>query len=562
MKRENKMIIVVILLSILSFFLFSQEGEEKLSMGGLLLLGGLAAGCPAWLLVRRRPWRDVRFGLLAGGMGMTAALLIRYAGRVKADMAEYISQVMGEYWAVFALVLVWCTLCVWAEKGVTENTVLLILFGGFLLRMSYAVLVQAHILQNDIGTLAADDRGHMGYIYYLYTQRHLPDVNPMGSYQFYHPPLHHAISALLMGCFRLLGYELGEAQELLQVQAVLYGTLTLFFINKIGIRLRIPPLGRSIGMAFAAFLPYGIMMGGALNNDSLMTLLAVMALYYTLVWYETPSYRNILLMALCIGCAMMAKLSGVIVAPAMAVLMLYKAWKERAQWQLWLRQFLLFGEVALPLGLWYSVLRYVQYGMPFGYVPHLSLTNSQYIGMHEGWSRFFDFEGAFEYLALRWDNKEFADYNIFISSVKCSVFGEGYDYRANPAMNLAGTVMFWASLILLLLAVAGCVLWLFRKRRTAPERMLLGVMLGVSFFSYFAFCLEYPFVCTMNIRYIMTALYLAFLLFGGAVGELIEGAGRRSAMAAKGLKAVAGTLAGGYVAGAVALIVQAGQVLP
>ena len=57
-------------------------------------------------------------------------------------------------------------------------------------------------------------------------------------------------------------------------------------------------------------------------------------------------------------------------------------------------------------------------------------------------------------------------------------------------------------------------------------------------------------------------LYLAFLIFGGAVGTLIEGIGRKSALAAKGMKAGAVALAGGYVAGAVTLIVQAGQVLP
>ena len=57
-------------------------------------------------------------------------------------------------------------------------------------------------------------------------------------------------------------------------------------------------------------------------------------------------------------------------------------------------------------------------------------------------------------------------------------------------------------------------------------------------------------------------MYLAFLIFGGAVGTLIEGIGRKSALAAKGMKAGAVALAGGYVAGAVALIVQAGQVLP
>ena len=125
-----------------------------------------------------------------------------------------------------------------------------------------------------------------------------------------------------------------------------------------------------------------------------------MALYYTLVWYESPGYKNIVIMALCIGCAMMVKVSGALVAPAMAVLMLHKAWKEKEHWKTWLKQFACFGVISLPLGLWYSVLRYIQYGMPFGYVPYLSEELAQFIGTRPCWSRFFNFENAFRSLSL------------------------------------------------------------------------------------------------------------------------------------------------------------------
>lgn len=165
-------------------------------------------------------------------------------------------------------------------------------------------------------------------------------------------------------------------------------------------------------------------------------------------------------------------------------------------------------------------------------------------------------------MALQWDNHNWIDHNIPISMIKCAVFGEGYYYNSNSALCWAATVMFWATLALAVLVAAGYILWLFQKRQSAVEKVFLSVALAVSVFSYTKFCLAYPYVCTMNIRYIIVALYLAFLIFGGAVGTLIEGIGRKSALAAKGMKAGAVALAGGYVAGAVALIVQAGQVLP
>lgn len=519
----------------------------------------LALGYQGYLCVRRRSWPERRMGLLCSGMGLCVAVLIRCACRLKAHIGEYGDQVAIESLIVAVAVLVWCGLCLWAEKGVTENTVLLILFGGFLMRLFYVVLVQSHILQNDTGALLAGDYGHMGYVNYLYSEGRLPDVYTV---QFYHPPLHHFICALLMKVFGALGYRIEEMQELFQVQAVLYGTLTLFFVNKIGIQLRIPVLGRVIGLAFAAFLPYGIMMGGAVNNDSLMTLLAVMALYYTLVWYEEPSYKNIIIMALCIGGSMMTKLSGALFAPAMAVLMLHKVWKERERLGYWVKQFVCFGAVAFPLGLWYSVFRYVKNGMPFGYVPSLSENDAQFIGIHTGWSRLLDFENAFESVALRWDNEVWADYNIPISVIKCAVLGEGYAYWANPALRRAAEVMFGATLALAVLAAAGCLLWLFQRRQKALEKVFLCAVLGVSIVSFVNFCLEYPFVCTMNIRYIMVAVYLGILIFGGAIGALTEDMDRRSSLAARGMKATAGVLAGGYIAVAVTLIVQAGQVLP
>lgn len=562
MKKDNRMILAVILLSVLSFFLFSQDAQEKISSGGILLLLALAAGYQAYLFIRKRPWPERRFGLLCGGMGMTAVLLIRSACGIKANMEEYGDLVMGEGWIVFAVVLIWCGLCVWTEKGVTENVVLLILFGAFLIRVFYAVLVQSHILQNDVGTLMAGDYGHLGYIHYLYSEGRLPDVNPMRHYQFYQPPLHHAVCALLVKGFAAVGYGMGDIQEMLQILAVMYGTLTLFFLNKIGIRLRIPPLGRGIGLAFASFLPYSIMMGGALNNDSPMTLLAVMALYYTLVWYESPGYKNIVIMALCIGCAMMVKVSGALAAPTMAALMLHKAWKEKERWKTWLKQFACFGVISLPMGLWYSVLRYIQYGMPFGYVPYLSEELAQFIGTRPLWSRFFDFENAFRSLSLSWNNEVWVDYNIPVSMIKCAVFGEGYGYGANPALYGAAAGVFWATLVLALLVAAGVLCWFFQKKHTVVEKMCLGVTLALSLGSYFKFCLDYPFVCTMNIRYIMIAVYLAFLIFGAAAGEMIEKAGRRSRTAAKSMGAAAAGLAGAYIAGAVTLIVQAGQVLP
>lgn len=207
--------------------------------------------------------------------------------------------------------------------------------------------------------------------------------------------------------------------------------------------------GRLMAVCFAGFLPYSVMMSGALNNDPLVTLLMVMCVYYTFRWYEKPDMKGILIMALCIGSAMMTKLSGGLIAPVMAVLMLQRAWKDRKNWTAYLKQFVCFGLIAFPLGCWYSVYCYIRYQMPFGYVVSLGEDEMQFIGMHDKWSHFFDFERAFEHLAIREDGiGNFADYNIPVSLVKFATFGDSHHYPLTELTNAVGTSIFWINMIL------------------------------------------------------------------------------------------------------------------
>ena len=64
MKKDNRMILAVMLLCVLSFFLFSQDAAEKLSPAGIFLLLAVAVGYQGYLHIRKRPWPDRRLGLL------------------------------------------------------------------------------------------------------------------------------------------------------------------------------------------------------------------------------------------------------------------------------------------------------------------------------------------------------------------------------------------------------------------------------------------------------------------------------------------------------------------
>jgi len=73
---------------------------------------------------------------------------------------------------------------------------------------------------------SGDADNHAGYITYLLQHHQLPDFDPRGHWQFYHPPLHHMISALWLWLSEhVFGISNAAAQESLQ-------TLSLFYARR------------------------------------------------------------------------------------------------------------------------------------------------------------------------------------------------------------------------------------------------------------------------------------------------------------------------------------------
>lgn len=556
MKRESRMLWAAAILSFLTGLLFLQDNDYKLTMARFLLLTAGIVGYNLWLYFRKAPWERRRLTVQCSIMGLFTLALIQGICflRVSADGRKGI--IAGGTIALFILLAGWCIICTVWENGISENTIELLIFGGFLIRLFYIVLTQAHLLQNDIEALAEGKYGHLGYVYQIFTTGRLPEVNPVGHYQFYQPPLHYVICALCMKLYSFLGIEFSAMDEILQVLPLFYTTAILVFINKIGQQLKCSLLGRFIAVGFAAFLPYSIFMGGAINNDTLTTLFMVLCVYFTLKWYEKPDMKGILIMAVCIGCAMLGKLSGAMIAPGMAVVMLWRAWKDRRRWLTYLRQFVCFGLIAFPMGLGYSVLRWVQYRMPFGYVPAIPLEAEQFIGMYTKGQRFADYAYALESLSLRWDNMEAVDYNIPISLVKFSVFNELDYYRNNSVTYILGTIVFWATLVLFILLAAALIVWLFMREYKAINKVFFVSGILTIMYAYVKFCFEYTHVCTMNIRYVMTAVYMGMLALGAATSGFQTRLTAKNRSAGKIFVGLAGGIAAIYIICSVLLMIN------
>ncbi len=540
MERENRMLAAATVLALVGGAFFRQDDLYKLTVVRLIVITALIVAYNVFLMVRKTQWEYRRNVLRYSGMVIATIGLMQGICRIRQmeNAGDHLRMGLGI--AVAVILLGSFLLLLRAEKGVTEDVIMTVIFAGFLVRIFYVMMTDGLLFQNDITAFHLDCQGHLGYICHLYTNGRLPDVNPMTAFEFCQPPLYYAVSAVFLrvyGFFGLLPEIIWSVDETLQIMPMMYSMMTLVFIDKIGKQMKLSCEGRLVAVCLAGFLPYSVMMSGALNNDTLTTLLMVMSVYYTFRWYEKPDMKGIVIMAVCIGAAMMTKLSAVVIAPAMAVLMLCRVWKDREKWTAYLKQFVCFGLAALPLGLWYPVYCRIRYQMPFGYVVSFDEDAMQFIGMYDKWSRLFRFENAFEFLTIRDDQiNGVADYNIPVSLVKYATFGNSHYYLESRLTQVAGTCIFWINIVLFILMPLLFAVWCFCRdgRRTHKIFMLTAAVASLYF--YIKFCFKYTHVCSMNVRYVMCAVYIGFLIIAAAVTEIQKAVSSKNVILGNGCK--------------------------
>lgn len=387
--------------------------------------------------------------------------------------------------------VVWLML---AHPELDRNEILLwlILALGILMRIGYVLYTPVYVRGHDLGGCTLESNGHVAYILHL-LQGELP---PNNSYQFYHPPLFHGLSAVAMACYRALsGFtepeQLVEAAKTVSCAASI---VTLFYARKLCRQLRLGDGATLMAVSLAAFLPNHYLLAGRVNNDSLAVLFMAAILYYTLLWYERQDWGPLVKLALCFGLGMMTKISvGVfaLVTGCMMLLVLFRRLREKKALPI-IRQFAVFGLIAFPLGLWYPIRNFILFQQPFNYVLRPS-AQSLYCGDHSLWERF----GLIKNLGIY--DHPFEDYNVWAYLLKGSLFGE---FTFSMGKVIPGLLIL-INLLLILLSLAAMVLVLIRH--PAAQWTALSCFWLVLMGSYIHFNIQYPFGCTMDFRYVVPA---------------------------------------------------------
>ena len=387
---------------------------------------------------------------------------------------------------------------------------------GIAIRFVYVLYTGVVDRQHDVGDFTANI-GHAGYIKYWYENGlKLPDFDVRNYWQYYHPPFHHMTMAVLLKLLTILGVNFNKASEAIQILPMLYSSLTMIVSYKIFRMVRLKGNPLIAATAIICFHPTFIIFGGSFNNDMLLMLFMMSAILWGLRWYREPTFGNIIPLACCIGLGMMTKLSGWMVAPAVAFVFLVILIKYIKKPLKYIGQYALFGVICVPLGVWWQVRNLIKFKIPLTYVPDLGTNSVMYSGNMPLVQRLFSFGNGqldFVYGSITLVGAPYNEYNPTLGLFKTAMFDECANSINDvhfPQIHITGPILFWISVVLFLICFGCFIVSMIRKSENinGVERVYFTLVFGVILVSYYMFCIAYPLSCSFNIRFCMPLIPL------------------------------------------------------
>lgn len=453
-------------------------------------------------------------------------------------------------WAGLGSVIVSMAVLALGKKLKVTDLVTAVLASGFVMRAVMVLFTPLNFYQHDVANFSIKHAGfHDTYIMYIYDNLALPDGDVRDLGQFYHPPLHHFLSAMFLKIQNVLPLKFADDFDGLKMLPMLWISYLILFAKKILERLGLEGRALAFSMLFITFSPHMIYLAIQVNNDPLALMLLTGALYFALEWYKDPDSKKIVYTALCIGCAMMTKLSMGLVAFPVGWLFLVrliktikdnkdaKGRKTVLKTKELIKQFAFFAFAVFPLGLWFPLKNLISYGVPMTYVYAIDSSAKMDIWMYSPLQRLllpsqtilktpFILEGG--------DVPE-NDFNIVLALVKTGLFDER-QYDSAYMVTIARILVALAFILLPIVLFAGVKGALRRYKDSGKklfectEGIALWILAIVFVISEFVFCFKYPVTCTESFRYISPALIPAAYWSGSIIksGEEKE--------AGKGLK--------------------------
>ena len=410
------------------------------------------------------------------------------------------------------------------ELTKAEKICWIVLAAGLVLKIVYACIVPYYYSPHDLGSVAMQPAdfygdsfglGHLSYIQYMYWSKTLPFFY-YG--QYYHPPLFYIIASFFYGTFKP---DIGDAQtitlafEYVQIINMIFSWVSTVFCYKILKKIKVRDGFLVAGTVFLSLCPIFYIIGGEMNNDSLVTLFILMTIYFTLKWTEQPTIKNIIVIALSIAFAMLSKTSGGIIAVSVAFVFLYELIKNKENYMQYIKQYFVFGVICVPLGLSWVIRQKIMFGLPFSHVNSLPVESSQYIGNVPLGKR-FGLPTINQLLSYSIDFNKCVENNnnIWGQTFITMNFDEGIFNITNGFGQFCAIALLWISIIICLICLVCLVCNLISKKIKPEVKLMIAVNYFVFMISYVLFAIKYPQVCTLNFRYIVVSLPCLICAYG------------------------------------------------
>ena len=405
------------------------------------------------------------------------------------------------------------------KKQKTNPWLIAIVGLGIFLRLFYIVTTNVSNLgQYDLGGVVLDQNimnGHVGYIYYLFTYKQIPNFDPLSVYEFYQPPTHYIISALWLALVSLFTSSQTLQTELLQVIPFIWSVLSMFVVYKITKEFDLNERGTNLVMATISLNPAVIMLAGSINNDNMSYLFHFIVILAAIRWYKNRSVKNIILLALAIGVGMLTKLSTGLVALPVAFMVLFvfiKEWVDNKAFPVKrMLNYILFGVICIPIGLAWVLRCYIRFDVPLNYVGTLSDETWGYVGNYSTVSRMLPPNPLVLLSNMAHGGIGYSQ-NVWVQMIRTSSCTEA-DMAAFPMWaKLSIVLMMGLTFVFALISLIGFIRTFVLGKKKDYEVLDLGLRLfwiiayAAVVYSYFSFAYKFPQQCSMNFRYIVPVL--------------------------------------------------------
>jgi tetratricopeptide (TPR) repeat protein len=210
-----------------------------------------------------------------------------------------------------------------------------------------------------------DVSGHVRYLRILLEQGRLPLAED--GWQTYQPPLFYLLAAAVLK-LNALAAETDQAHHAVRMLTMAFGIAQVLLVFGC-VRQLFPdhPRRHLLGLVLAATLPVHLYLYQYVTNEGLAAVLITASLYVTLRIVRTPdaSWRHYAILGVCLGGAMLAKFSALIVLPVIFVVLIGRLVVEhQPRLTVWARTIGLTCLIGLLVCGWHFARVWVRYGRP------------------------------------------------------------------------------------------------------------------------------------------------------------------------------------------------------